>query len=1100
MLAELYPPFDVTGQTTMFRILHLSDLHIRTNSTWSTTPILSDAKRIILEQANEDNVDVVAFTGDIAFSGKEAEYKIAAQWLEDLALSQNGLNIDAKALLLVPGNHDVDRDAIPPPATAIENTLKTATEQTHIATHYLDADSFALLNRRHTAYFHFCQEITGLDDFATFGWSRVFEFSDSGKRIRFDGFNSSWLCRGDDDPRRLLIGQPQLSNGLTSRAEADITVALMHHPVSELMEFDERNTVEHLRQHHDMLLRGHLHKPDTVDMVSNSGSYLEICAGTLYDGHEKPNRFSIIDITAELESVRIRTFVWQGGRWILDRNLYATSDGIGEFPLHRASQARKPARTHPQDVSRQAITDLALPVAPQERLEKGKGRADASKEHLAGFPRFQRTANRQDNSIRQASISEAMLAAASTREIRVRKDAGSKYEGFLACVVSEFRKKHRNIEVFYLTCVGVNSGRDLQDALAVSAQLSVTQFGLAIRDLGPSVLILDDLDQSPSDEQHEGPSTEETVQALLDFCNDLVVIRVSGLPLDSDSVIRIGALDLPDTREYLYNAERAPTFSSSVDIARILRVTGGLPVHLDALIDALAVTNLESALAQIDSETNVVPEALPEIVTHEIDSLKNSNEQEFKRIRSLLWMLSILERGESLDTIKRLDGRNPIWPKHASYLQKKGCLDVLESQPTRYGAKPSADPRSGEKILRVPRMVRDYVISVMLPDERIELLRSAAALYFGSDWRQGSVRMRRRIAFTNEISTHQSGNEMTVLRALSSNNEQLFPKGGATPYALALSYISQLKGKGFYGEAYECSREFLGIASSGACVPSDEELQHLQILAGQCARMIGERHACVEFLSDALPSIRASRNKGVLSDVLVSLALALKTIGKIDHAMKLAKEILEITPKESSDYFQAKAILAETTENDMPRKEVLRQLATRARNLKHHTVADNIVIDLATDSDNTEEKLRLLTEVRSRGECEYNYVRATIHRVETLLNANRVREITEMDLKDLWQSYSLAYSQRLSGIFDLCHSVCWRYLHETGRRSDQAELFMMSSFVWRLNGNSESEKNYLEMLAPERQEFVGATGRLARLISYCKSRLNALIETGNLQS
>jgi hypothetical protein len=32
------------------------------------------------------------------------------------------------------------------------------------------------------------------------------------------------------------------------------------------MEFDERNTVEHLRQHHDVLLRGHLHNAEAIDM------------------------------------------------------------------------------------------------------------------------------------------------------------------------------------------------------------------------------------------------------------------------------------------------------------------------------------------------------------------------------------------------------------------------------------------------------------------------------------------------------------------------------------------------------------------------------------------------------------------------------------------------------------------------------------------------------------------------------------------------------------------------------------------------------------------------------------------------------------------
>lgn len=60
----------------MFRILHLSDLHAQESTQWSTTPILKLAKKTILEQANKINIDIVAFTGDIAYSGKKAESRV----------------------------------------------------------------------------------------------------------------------------------------------------------------------------------------------------------------------------------------------------------------------------------------------------------------------------------------------------------------------------------------------------------------------------------------------------------------------------------------------------------------------------------------------------------------------------------------------------------------------------------------------------------------------------------------------------------------------------------------------------------------------------------------------------------------------------------------------------------------------------------------------------------------------------------------------------------------------------------------------------------------------------------------------------------------
>ena len=201
------------------------------------------------------------------------------------------------------------------------------------------------------------------------------------------------------------------------------------------------------------------------------------------------------------------------------------------------------------------------------------------------------------------------------------------------------------------------------------------------------------------------------------------------------------------------------------------------------------------------------------------------------------------------------------------------------------------------------------MVSKMPTSERIEITKAVANLYFGSDWRLGTVRMRRRIAFSNDTAAHQSGNEMTILRSLASKPNEYFGTSGI--FSVALSYISQLRSKGFYGEAYEAAREFLGIASSEVCAVTDEETTHLQILAGQSARMIGEREACVEFLSDALPKVRESGQKELLTDVLVDLALVQKTLQRNGEAVEAAEEILENAPKNSSNYLQAKAVIAE---------------------------------------------------------------------------------------------------------------------------------------------------------------------------------------------
>lgn len=325
----------------MFRILHLSDLHAQESTQWSTTPILTLAKKAILEQANKINVDLVAFTGDIAYSGKKAEYDIAQAWLEDLCLSSSGLNLQKEQILFVPGNHDVDRKLIKPGAKAIEEQLKNVSTQAEVVNFYEDEDAKTTLLKRHTAYSEFCSSFLGLPAGSGCCWSRTFN-AKAGGRIRVDGLNTSWLCRGEDDQRRLLIGQSQLTELIRAHADAvkrhgepDVRITMLHHPLADLMPFDEENTEAHLKQHTDILLRGHLHKAGSHERLTNTGSFLELPGGALYGSHEWPNRFTIIDITDDSRIVRATPFVWDDGRWIRDRNLFQTDDGVGQFTLKK---------------------------------------------------------------------------------------------------------------------------------------------------------------------------------------------------------------------------------------------------------------------------------------------------------------------------------------------------------------------------------------------------------------------------------------------------------------------------------------------------------------------------------------------------------------------------------------------------------------------------------------------------------------------------------------------------------------------------------------------------------------------------------------------
>jgi predicted phosphodiesterase len=109
------------------RVLHLSDIHFSTKfeeekivHTDVRDELLSDLRDVMIPRL--EGVDKVLIAGDIAFSGKRAEYDEAAIWLEQVTSACRCQRTD---VLTVPGNHDVDRGRILPVTKVIHRRLRT---------------------------------------------------------------------------------------------------------------------------------------------------------------------------------------------------------------------------------------------------------------------------------------------------------------------------------------------------------------------------------------------------------------------------------------------------------------------------------------------------------------------------------------------------------------------------------------------------------------------------------------------------------------------------------------------------------------------------------------------------------------------------------------------------------------------------------------------------------------------------------------------------------------------------------------------------------------------------------------------------------------
>lgn len=315
------------------RILHLSDIHFRVGKVWDADPVLRALARFVKTEV-EDGLapDLVVFSGDLAFSGKADEYALALDWLQNQLWPVLPEGLTHNRLLLIPGNHDVDRSKVRTGARSIQKALLKERSQEQIADLLGDNSERDVMLRRHAAYIDFVAGWYGEPQPLPW-WERVIKIR--GTSVHVAGLDSAWMSCGDEDASRLLLGRYQLTQSVeTAQAEdADWRIVVMHHPWAYLAEFDQHTARSAVHQHCDLLLRGHLHQPlsERVLPPDPSRGCLELAAGCVYENSQYPNAFQWIELSPAGKHVRVHFRAWLDNAWIVDRN--RSSGGHADFEL-----------------------------------------------------------------------------------------------------------------------------------------------------------------------------------------------------------------------------------------------------------------------------------------------------------------------------------------------------------------------------------------------------------------------------------------------------------------------------------------------------------------------------------------------------------------------------------------------------------------------------------------------------------------------------------------------------------------------------------------------------------------------------------------------
>jgi hypothetical protein len=294
--------------------LQISDIHMRPGDEWSQDVILRAMAKSIAQARTEGlTLDFALVTGDLAFSGKSNEYELVKMFLTAISEASG---VPREKFFCVPGNHDVDRDK---QKLCFLGARQQLTSPNAVDPVLAPDDNLETLLQRQQAYRDF-QSSYFADQPRTLtadGLAYVASLEIDNVVVAVVGLNSAWLSEGGEtDHGKLLIGERQLISALdlVDRCKPHVVIAIAHHPLHLLHEFDRVAAVDRISAACDFFHCGHLHQPEARGAGFDAQACLNVAAGASFETREAHNTYSIVRLNLDEGTRTLTTVQYDQGR------------------------------------------------------------------------------------------------------------------------------------------------------------------------------------------------------------------------------------------------------------------------------------------------------------------------------------------------------------------------------------------------------------------------------------------------------------------------------------------------------------------------------------------------------------------------------------------------------------------------------------------------------------------------------------------------------------------------------------------------------------------------------------------------------------------
>jgi len=286
-------------------IVHLSDIHFnqKYNSLLSKKDELFNS---IKNQARNAEKTIILISGDIAFSGKQEEYKIADDFLTEVILKLDEYSQKPVHIVMTPGNHDCDFSIN---ESVRKSVLKDLSE---------NIDD-GILNMCLSVQKHFDSFIEGINLTPTISTPlfKQYNLNIGENNVIINSYNTAYCSQLKETAGSLFFPIHTIED-LHFKKEGALVISIFHHRGNWLSPNNSRDFMTHVENTSNIILCGHEHVSSAKRIHDfDNNHYINIEGGVLQeDGQNDVSGFNTITVDVQKRSYQFIEHTWSNNQYV----------------------------------------------------------------------------------------------------------------------------------------------------------------------------------------------------------------------------------------------------------------------------------------------------------------------------------------------------------------------------------------------------------------------------------------------------------------------------------------------------------------------------------------------------------------------------------------------------------------------------------------------------------------------------------------------------------------------------------------------------------------------------------------------------------------